>query len=368
MHTKTPNLSLPFLMPNQAQKHVTLNEALSLLDSLVQLVVIDDKLMEPPQSPAEGDAYIVPPSAAGLWADKDTYLAIWKNSNWILTSPRIGWRAYCVSLGTMISFTQDGWTPVESGTSTADKVSQLSIGPNATADFSNRLHLKSDASLFEGTTGSHQLKVNKDDSTHTASIVFQTDHVGRAEIGLVQDDQLAIKASVDGTNWQTIVQVDPTDQMLNVSSGIRFDSSPTALSHYEEGDWTPNFVGSIDAGTPTYTSNDGHYVRIGRLVMVTGRIIWSDLGTLNGHVSVDGLPFICASGTEYRAQMLAPWYNGLAMKSDVTILGGFTEPGHSHIRLWGASNAPEGINLMLQTTHLSNNGEIYFNCTYMTES
>ena len=31
------NLSLPFLMPAQAQKHVTHNEALQVLDALVQL-------------------------------------------------------------------------------------------------------------------------------------------------------------------------------------------------------------------------------------------------------------------------------------------------------------------------------------------
>ena len=35
----TPNLLLPYLAAAQAQKHVTLNEALRLLDALVQLVI-----------------------------------------------------------------------------------------------------------------------------------------------------------------------------------------------------------------------------------------------------------------------------------------------------------------------------------------
>lgn len=35
----SPRLTLPYLMPNQAQKHVTHNEALRQLDVLVQLAV-----------------------------------------------------------------------------------------------------------------------------------------------------------------------------------------------------------------------------------------------------------------------------------------------------------------------------------------
>lgn len=40
MPDKTPNLALPFILPAQAQKHVTHNEALQRLDALVQLVVV----------------------------------------------------------------------------------------------------------------------------------------------------------------------------------------------------------------------------------------------------------------------------------------------------------------------------------------
>lgn len=368
MHNLSPNLSLPFLLPNQAQKHITLNDALSLLDALAQLVVINDGLTVPPSAPAEGDCHVVGAQAIGFWADKDAQIASWRNSGWAFLTPQIGWRAYCVSQQDIIVYTQSGWTATSDISSVTNEFDALNVGPGAAADTSNRFHLKSNSSLFDNVTGSHQLKVNKDESSKTASIVFQTDHVGHAEIGLVQDDRLAFKSSVDGQTWQTVAHIDPTDQMLNVTSGIRFNNSPTALSHYEEGVWTPSFIASASAGTPTYTVNSGHFVRIGRLVTVTGRIIWSDLGTLSGHVSLAGLPFTCASGTEYRAQMLAPWYNGLAMKSDVSVLGGFTEPGQSHIRLWGASNASEGINLMLQTSHLSAEGEIYFNCNYMTEN
>ena len=39
MSDNSPRLDLPFILPSQAQKHVTHNEALRLLDALVQLAV-----------------------------------------------------------------------------------------------------------------------------------------------------------------------------------------------------------------------------------------------------------------------------------------------------------------------------------------
>ena len=48
MSDLSPNLSLPYLAPAQAQKHVTHNEALGLLDAVVQLAVQSRSQTEPP--------------------------------------------------------------------------------------------------------------------------------------------------------------------------------------------------------------------------------------------------------------------------------------------------------------------------------
>ena len=55
----TTHLKLPYLAAAQAQKHVTHNEALRLLDGLVQLSVLDRDLTAPPGSPVDGDRYVV---------------------------------------------------------------------------------------------------------------------------------------------------------------------------------------------------------------------------------------------------------------------------------------------------------------------
>ena len=58
MPDQTPNLALPWLMPAQAQKHVTVNESLGLLDTLVHLSVVSREVEAEPASPSEGDRYI----------------------------------------------------------------------------------------------------------------------------------------------------------------------------------------------------------------------------------------------------------------------------------------------------------------------
>ncbi len=77
MSDATTHLLLPYILAAQAQKHVTHNEALRLLDGLVQLSVLDRDLTAPPGSPADGDRYIVCSGATGDWAGWDLNVALW---------------------------------------------------------------------------------------------------------------------------------------------------------------------------------------------------------------------------------------------------------------------------------------------------
>ena len=71
------------------------------------------------------------------------------------------------------------------------------------------------------------------------------------------------------------------------------------------------------------------------------------------------------AGTVNRAPMTTAWYNSVSMGTDTTMLGGFVEPGTSHIRLWGANQAYEGTNLFLTDAHLTETGAIHAASTYM---
>ena len=60
MSQTSPTLELPLVMPAQAQKHVTVNEALLRLDALVRTVVESRSGTVQPLSPGNGEAWILP--------------------------------------------------------------------------------------------------------------------------------------------------------------------------------------------------------------------------------------------------------------------------------------------------------------------
>ena len=87
-------LTLPYILPNQALKHVTMNESLRRLDALVQISVISMDLSEPPADPNDGDRYVVAPGGTGAWDRADGQLAAFQDGAWELYPPQIGWLAW----------------------------------------------------------------------------------------------------------------------------------------------------------------------------------------------------------------------------------------------------------------------------------
>ncbi|HWA20503.1 MAG TPA: DUF2793 domain-containing protein [Devosia sp.] len=90
----TARLALPYIAPQQAQKQVSYNEAMALLDRLVQPMVKSRTVSAPPGSPAEGDSYIVAASGSGAWVGKDGKLASWLDGGWEFLMPGEGWLAF----------------------------------------------------------------------------------------------------------------------------------------------------------------------------------------------------------------------------------------------------------------------------------
>jgi len=112
----TTHLQLPCLEAAQAQKHVTVNEALRRLDALVHLAVRNRTLAAPPAAPAAGDRHIVAPGASGLWAGREGCIAAWTDGAWMFAAPGTGWRAWIESEGRFVLHDGTGWRegPAES--------------------------------------------------------------------------------------------------------------------------------------------------------------------------------------------------------------------------------------------------------------
>jgi hypothetical protein len=196
---ESQNLNLPFLMPSQAQKHVTHNEALVTLDNIVQLAVSDRHRTAPPAGPLDGDRHIVAVGATGAWTDHDGDIACFVDGGWQFFSPRNGWLTWLSDEAHLLVRRDNDWR------SAIENVSYLGI--NASADATNRLAVASAASLFSHQGTDHQLTINKADPASRASVMFQTGYSGRAEIGLVGDDDLLFKVSADGSAFLEAVRI-----------------------------------------------------------------------------------------------------------------------------------------------------------------
>ena len=203
----TPNLRLPYIAAAQAQKHVTHNEAIRALDALVQVAVVDRDLAAPPAAPADGRRWIVAASPTGAWAGHAGEIAAFQDGAWAFYPPLEGWVAWVADEDRLVAWDGTQWVAA-GGSGTASVNPTPLVGVNATADTTNRLAVKSPASLFDNVGNGHQLKLNKAAAADTGSLMLQTGYAGRAELGLTGDDDFHLKVSANGTTWREALVVD----------------------------------------------------------------------------------------------------------------------------------------------------------------
>jgi hypothetical protein len=208
-------LALPFIQPNQAQKHVTHNEAVAALDLLVQLVVASRQVDIPPADPVQGDRYIVPVGALDAFAGRAGMIALWDLGAWSFLAPRPGWRAEVLDEASSVVFDGTVW---QGPGDLAQRAAALGIGTDA--DSINRLAVAAQATLLTHEGSGHQLKINKAQTSDTASLLFQTGWSGRAEMGVAGDDDFSIKTSIDGTIFQTALRASAASGAIEMPAGL----------------------------------------------------------------------------------------------------------------------------------------------------
>lgn len=241
MANKTSLQLLPYLAPSQAQKHVTYNAAIQLLDVLVQTSAESRFLTAPPVAPVAGDSYIVGAGATGDWTGESNSVAVFNGSFWDFYEPKTGWRVWVQSEGAEAVFDGTTWT------TSADRPERVArIGISTDSDDTNRLALSSDASLFNNAGTGHQLKINKAGAANIASILFQTGFSGRAEMGTVGNDNFVLKVSPDGTTFLTGITIEAATGRLVASHGIKVTPVAGDPAAPEAGDiWYNSTTGKL---------------------------------------------------------------------------------------------------------------------------
>lgn len=253
----SPVLNLPYIQPAQAQKHVTHNEALRLLDMVVQLTVTSRTLATPPASPTAGQRYIVATGANGDWAGHEGEIAVFETTSWAFVIPAVGWHGYAQDEAMQLVFDGTGWVAASTGLSELQNLALLGVG--TTADAANPLSVAGDATLLTHDGDDHRLKLNKAATADTASLLFQTGFGGHAEMGLAGSDNFDIRVSPDGTTWTTAMAVDAATATPVMPQGLTVTSALTGTGVVG----TVSQAAGLSTGAVMQTgeTTDGRYVR-----------------------------------------------------------------------------------------------------------
>lgn len=143
-------------------------------------------------------------------------------------------------------------------------------------------------------TGNRRRRVIKTDSSgNTVTVaVSTTGQLINGGISVILTYQYEfVTVEPTGTGWLIISRgtLTPSFNSIAFPSTQVPSADPNTLDDYEEGTWTP-----VIGGTATYTSQNGRYTKIGRLVTLQLNLVINVRGTGSQSV-ISGLPFAAVS-------------------------------------------------------------------------
>lgn len=128
----------------------------------------------------------------------------------------------------------------------------------------------------------------------------------------------------------------------------------------ETGTWTPSIEYAAQTLAPTYTSRQGNYIRMGKIVFASFAMIFSSKGA-GGSTSLAGLPFVSRSGFQYSSNF---FYSAWASVTGFPLMEVQSSAATARIYIPGAT----AVTSVTPTTHLTDTSQFYGTCVYEAAS
>lgn len=217
----SPDLGIPFISQAQAQPEVTHNEALLLLQAMLN-GIIDRGVNTPAVGPTIGDAYIVGSAPTGTWSGRANCITIWSGTAWdfvpgetsagtpiTMGARQEGVRAWVRDENTYYIWNGSAWINFASTPAVATDYGQRAITQNATvtamtAAVDATLSTNSDyiqiTGIFNATPDGENSGVTQQTNTFTIALagVYRIE-VWASVSTSVNNTQLALKFGINGT-------------------------------------------------------------------------------------------------------------------------------------------------------------------------
>lgn len=210
---------LPRMAAQQANRHLTLNAAMDLMDLMLHPSLVSRALAVPPSGAEPGSLYLVGEDPEGDWAGHAGEVAMALDAGqWLFAAPRAGWVAWVADEARLLAHDGTDWRapPLPDVLSGIEALAIGAVAPDA----ERPLSAAGAATLLTHAGSDHRLLINRAAGSDTASMVFQTGWSGRAEMGLAGPGGFAIRVSPDGSTWRDALRVDEQTGALVCPSGI----------------------------------------------------------------------------------------------------------------------------------------------------
>lgn len=226
--TTSADLGLPFLSGGQGQPEVTHNQALFLLQGVLNgALSLGDNT--PPGGPTDGDTYVLGSSPTGAWAGRANCIAIYNGSSWdfipgedsngtpiTMGARQVGLRIYIRDLNALYIWADSGASPADyewreyiAQNAPSEDYGQLTVSQNSTAlaitaAGDSTLYTNGDYTQITGIWDAIPHGENNGITQQTNSITIARDGVYRIEFwGNITADasnvNVAAKFAIDGT-------------------------------------------------------------------------------------------------------------------------------------------------------------------------
>ncbi len=87
------------------------------IDALLMCSVLSRTMTAPPGSPANGDRYIIPAGATGIWSGKTNQIGSWTTADpanpsgvWEYFTPKNGFRVFSIADGAHYTYNSGSWS------------------------------------------------------------------------------------------------------------------------------------------------------------------------------------------------------------------------------------------------------------------
>lgn len=137
-------------------------------------------------------------------------------------------------------------------------------------------------------------------------------------------------------------------------------TNANTLDDYAEGSWTPTVAFGGSSTGVTYSAQVGRYVKIGRVLFISGGLALTNNGSGTGDMTIGGFPFTTDSAVLQYSLPAANWSGTSSIVGNVTVYLDASVTT-AKVSMSGATGSP-----LLSDTNFTNTGSITFSGMYLT--